>query len=89
MHGPYGTSDQNKTDQTNAASRASDFRTQENALLQTYIQSASSLKYMAADAGKRVDTAMTQVHQSLQNQSDLCDAIVNSLRGLIAAIFNR
>jgi hypothetical protein len=44
---------------------------------------------MAADAGKRVDTAMTQVHQSLQNQSDLCDAIVNSLRGLIAAIFNR
>lgn len=70
-----------------AASRASSFRSETSAVLQTYLETARSLKQIASDASKRADSVLSQIKESIQNQENLVQSISESLRGILSAIF--
>ena len=72
---------------TEAQTRASTFRSEANALLQIYLENARSLKELASSTAKQTQSVMTQLTESLQNQSNLLTAITESLRGILSAIF--
>ncbi len=78
-----------KTDDArkNVSDAASKARAEINARDQQYIESIRSNRQTVQDAQQQVQANLDQSRQNISQQTDLISSIIDSLKGLIAAIF--
>lgn len=87
LYGPSALAWAKDDDEQKKKDAAASFRSETNAQIQIYLQNAQSLKQLAEDTGKRAESVLSQIQQSQENQMSLLSAIIDSLKGLLTAIF--
>jgi hypothetical protein len=84
---PYPSS-YSKTSLQNVRSQSSSYVGEINAQLQQYLQSSQARKTNLDSSMKVMQNLMTQTTQAISNQTNLLDAIMQSLKSILTSIFH-
>ena len=84
---PYHTPDTSKTDQTTKNSQVQTQRGERNAVLQQVIENIRSKRQVVRDRATAYQETLSTTKEALSQQTNLLSSILDSMKGIIQAIF--